>query len=103
MSHEVGQLERALAARCWCDERTATREMDVELAEVFAEQLAELTYGLELAWGLIANAHGGDWDNASAEWRTMAERWRDGVWHPLLALKAMAGEGNAEGSGEVGD
>ena len=32
---------------------------------------------LEMAWGLIANAHGGDWDQATPEWREAAERWRD--------------------------
>ena len=34
---------------------------------------------LETAWGIIANAHGGDWDAASeaSGWRAAAERWRD--------------------------
>ncbi len=32
---------------------------------------------VELAWGLIANAHGGDWELATKEWKTAAERWRD--------------------------
>jgi hypothetical protein len=33
----------------------------------------------ELAWGLIANAYGGDWDQASeaSGWKRAAERWRD--------------------------
>lgn len=30
---------RHIAARCWCDPRTASKEMDAELAEVFAETL----------------------------------------------------------------
>ncbi len=30
-----------------------------------------------MAWVLIANAYGGNWDLASKEWRTTAERWRD--------------------------
>ncbi|MDE1904893.1 MAG: hypothetical protein KGH75_00400 [Rhodospirillales bacterium] len=29
------------------------------------------------AWGLIANAHGGDWTKASDEWREAAEEWRE--------------------------
>ena len=29
------------------------------------------------AWGIIANAGGGNWDNESAEWRACAERWRE--------------------------
>ena len=32
---------------------------------------------LEAAWGIIANAHGGDWDIASPEWKKAAEKWRD--------------------------
>jgi hypothetical protein len=32
---------------------------------------------LEMAWGLIANAHSGNWDTAPAAWREAAERWRD--------------------------
>lgn len=31
----------------------------------------------EEAWGIIANAYGGDWELASSEWKTAAERWRD--------------------------
>ncbi len=34
---------------------------------------------LEAAWGLIANAYGGDWDQAAeaSGWKQAAERWRD--------------------------
>lgn len=31
---------------------------------------------LELAWGIIANAHGGDWSKADPQWRVAAESWR---------------------------
>jgi hypothetical protein len=31
----------------------------------------------EIAWGIIANAHGGDWEKATPEWKAAAERWRD--------------------------
>ena len=31
----------------------------------------------DAAWGLIANAYGGNWDLASHEWREAAERWRE--------------------------
>lgn len=33
--------------------------------------------GIEAAWGIIANAWGGDWTQAPADWREAAERWRD--------------------------
>lgn len=34
------------------------------------------------AWGVIANAHDGNWDTADPEWRAAAVRFRDGlhVW-----------------------
>ena len=36
-------LARGLAAQCWCDPRTSDREMDAELAEVFAEMLQKVS------------------------------------------------------------
>lgn len=38
---------------------------------------------LEAAWGLIANAGGGDWQKESLEWREAAIRWRD-RYHALV-------------------
>jgi len=32
---------------------------------------------LELAWGVIANAGGGDWEKESKEWQEAAAKWRD--------------------------
>ena len=32
---------------------------------------------LEVAWGLIANAGGGDWTKETPEWQDAAARWRD--------------------------
>lgn len=32
---------------------------------------------LDSAWGLIANAGGGNWDLQTEEWRQAARRWRD--------------------------
>ncbi len=40
---------------------------------------------LEVAWGIIANAHGGDWDKASPEWRSAAEAWRERYFTSLKA------------------
>lgn len=39
---------------------------------------------LEAAWGIIANAFHGNWDEASPEWREAAENWRD-AYHRTLA------------------
>ena len=38
---------------------------------------------IELAWGIIANAGHGNWENESVEWQEAAFRWRDG-WHKWL-------------------
>lgn len=40
----------------------------------------------EAAWGLIANAYGGDWNSASlaSGWKIAAERWRD-AYHETLS------------------
>lgn len=36
---------RGIAARCWCDPRVENRQMDVEMAEVFAEALVKVANG----------------------------------------------------------
>ena len=38
---------------------------------------------LEAAWGIIANAHGGNWAIAGSDWQRAAERWRD-LYHATL-------------------
>ena len=42
------------------------------------------TDDLEAAWGLIANAWNGNWNDAPVEWLDAAARFRDDRWHPLL-------------------
>jgi hypothetical protein len=46
---------------------------------------------LYTAWTIIANANEGNWDRATPEWRAAAERWRDEMFHPLLAAHAEQG------------
>jgi hypothetical protein len=48
---------------------------------------SDLTYW---AWTIIANAHGGNWDEASDEWRAAAIRWRD-AFHASLDNDGDAG------------
>lgn len=38
---------------------------------------------LEAAWGIIANAGGGDWTKESREWRIAAARWRSSYFRRL--------------------
>ena len=51
----------------------------------------DLGDALGLAWGLIANNYGGDWDQATDEWRAAAERWRDTWLAELTAADPEAG------------
>ena len=39
---------------------------------------------LESAWGLIANAGGGNWDLETERWRVAAKTWRD-RYHLMIA------------------
>ena len=39
----------------------------------------------EAAWGLIANAWNGNWDEAPWDWQVAAERWRD-AYHETLKV-----------------
>lgn len=50
---------------------------------------------LEAAWGLIANAHGGNWDEASDEWRNAAAHWRD-AYHATLVDRPSEEQSIAE-------
>jgi hypothetical protein len=43
-----------------------------------------LLEALETAWGIIANAGGGNWHTQTTEWQEAAERWRDEQYHPIL-------------------
>jgi len=40
---------------------------------------------IEMAWGIIANAHQGMWENANDEWQEAARGWRD-RYHAQLAI-----------------
>lgn len=45
---------------------------------------------LETAWGIIANASGGRWDEESKAWRNAAMRWRDQYHEWLSGYVAVA-------------
>lgn len=61
-------------------------------------EIERLRLDIEIAWGLIANAWGGDWDHASEDWRKAAERWRDEAWH-RIAGSVYAKRKEREGEG----
>ncbi len=75
---------RELAIVCWHTKMTNTILVDPSITEAVAkttepllEKIKKLELSEELAWGLIANAYGGDWIKASLVWTVAAERWRD--------------------------
>ncbi len=87
----------ALLDRCEAAEREAMlRRSQLETLllpvtkerDALASQVACLMTGMEMAWGVIANAGRGDWTLEHIEWREAAERWRDTHWHP--AVKSLA-------------
>jgi len=55
-------------------------ERDLLLSEGAAKDDA-----LELAWGIIANAYGGDWNLANTDWHGAAIRWRDNYHENLVS------------------
>lgn len=52
-----------------------------EMIRVVGGERDRLDEGMEFAWSLIANAYGGNWDQADPDWREAAERWRDTWYH----------------------
>lgn len=54
--------------------------------ERLSVEVALLMDGMEMAWGLIANAR--NWDatypRCTTEWSTARATWRDDYWHPAL-------------------
>jgi hypothetical protein len=65
------------------EKRAPTVAADIRYAHPVTALQAELEAAqagrkaIEFAWGIIANAHGGDWSKATPEWREAAEKWRD--------------------------
>src|SRR4051812_31304096 len=67
----------------------------------FVQQLldaatAKLRETLELAWGIIANAGGGDWSKESDEWVKTAVAWRERVMPQLAHQQPSAPTADVE-------
>lgn len=45
--------------------------------QTLKDEVRHLNVGIERAWGIIANAGGGEWKTQTDEWQSAAERWRD--------------------------
>ncbi len=55
------------------------------------DEIERLRESEELAWGLIANAYGGDWDLASeaSGWKVAVIRWRDAYYATLSSSEGV--------------
>lgn len=58
-----------------------------ELEWFARDEINRLHQEMERAWGIIANAYGGNWDLAppASGWQKAAERWRDEAWHRVVS------------------
>lgn len=72
------------ASMCW-EHVEKAGVFDSDRAKAIAEEVVSRLGGIDWAWTIIANAFGGNWDQAPADWREAAERWRDEFYHPLLS------------------
>lgn len=61
---------------------TASNRMNGEYARAFELERDAALRLLERAWGVIANAGGGDWTRENAEWQQAAAVWRD-LWREM--------------------
>jgi len=67
------------------------------LVHELCDEIETLRNDMETAWGIIANAHGGNWDMASSKsgWKKAAERWRDECWD-RIACAVYTARGNEQ-------
>lgn len=78
LEHEI--LAHTDDNRAWADiAHEARTERDAAL-----EREAKLLDLAEMAWGIIANAYGGNWDLSHPDWKQAAEKWRN-QYHAALA------------------
>jgi len=90
---DCGSAESSCTPRCHRHGVVEAMERVAKLYErgLHAERqrIADLIGLCETAWGVIANASGGDWKRESRVWRGAAELWRD-RYHRILAAGAAA-------------
>lgn len=79
--------------------------------------IEEMREGMDYAWTVIANAHGGNWELANPDWQKAAAKWRDECFAPVssrtvreaidadrrAALAPDAGSGRADPQPPRGD
>jgi hypothetical protein len=63
--------------KCGCVYISSGQRRIVLCAKHDGAYYARLAAELEMAWGIIANAGGGDWSKETPEWQEAAAKWRD--------------------------
>ena len=53
------------------------KEITIQEKQIASTELDRLDALLKTAWGIIANAGGGDWKKETTDWQEAAVRWRD--------------------------
>jgi hypothetical protein len=74
-----------VSGQSWCPEcgkpfmYYPVKDEVVQVGEVWMHVHCRMLHAVEIAWGIIANASGGNWDHPdnSRGWKQAAERWRD--------------------------
>lgn len=94
---------------CSCSYCIAIRavERNAKLAEVAEAErdalrgrVAAMLSDIEAAWGIIANAGGGDWLKESPEWVVAAMKWRDRYHATLRSLSPSGATAPGGGDGK---
>lgn len=87
-----GYLDAELGTHALCLRLAAAEGVNEKLRAQLATARREaqtLLDGMEVAWGVIANAGQGDWAREGREWADAAVRWRDEHWHPALDRRRL--------------
>jgi hypothetical protein len=80
----VTEIAASLYWSMWRRQQVDAIKVDDTGRRIVAGDVGFAGDALEYAWGVIANAFGGDWTKASGEWQHAAARFRDHFWHPWL-------------------
>ena len=66
-----------LAANLWAKKSTSKCIVDMKIVNEAAKEFRCLIDQLEAAWGIIANAGGGNWKTQTKPWQKAANKWRN--------------------------
>jgi hypothetical protein len=93
------------ASTCWeslslagyFDEQDAREVAEVLLRFIRQHEVEPLLDASADAFTILANVSEGDWSQQTQEWQDAVVRWRDEVFHPLLARHGLPASAEVEG------